>query len=279
LLKIFEEVLDGAGGTFDRLASAIVKQISLALRANAEKNMIFPTLTTAMSFLAVGKNKEWISILLSRGIIAHVLSALRTLDGFPTPTIPEVALRQRPQIASLDPRVISTKTGFEILINYITAAPGYLWVAEAIEGGLLNYLISSAAQGRHHDMHLKLILGKILPLSLTSHAVITQMKKALPSVQKVSGSRRFMESPLFPVWEDLVALVTTRVVVLDSWEAAGAPSSIACDNMLASCNFFETNFRSDQIYYTVRYDPAEKQIQALCRLSKRQLLFERLSNR
>ncbi|KAJ6542785.1 hypothetical protein B0H19DRAFT_1310763 [Mycena capillaripes] len=44
------------------------------------------------------------------------------------------------------------------------------------------------------------------------------------------GSRQFMESPLFPVWKNLLALLKTRVGVLDSWE--GVVSSMACDNLL-----------------------------------------------
>ncbi|KAJ6542909.1 hypothetical protein B0H19DRAFT_1310989 [Mycena capillaripes] len=236
----FEEVLDGAGCSLDRLATAILKQISLAL-ADTRHKLTPGGLTISVAFLHAKpeRNTEWVSLLLSRGIVVHAVSALHAFNTSVTPDVLDSAARTintsvKFKVTPTDVYFGTIKACFEVVTKYLVAPPGYAWIAEAIEAGLLRCLISFAAQGSRYNTQIQLILGRILPLNLVSRSVITQMKKALAQkdVQEISGSRQFMPSPLFPVWKDLLALVKTRVRALDSWETTGGLSFMACDNML-----------------------------------------------
>ncbi|KAF7344965.1 MYND-type domain-containing protein [Mycena venus] len=232
----FEEIVDGAGGSRERMVSAIVKHLSLAV-ADPKNKVTLGTLTTTIAFLGTqpSKNEQWVSLLLSKGIVAPVVSALRVFESTATPDAMESALRGidssvRGSIKSADMWFGSTTACFNLLSTYMTAAPGYPWIAQAIKAGLLHSLISFATQGSRYATYIKLFID-LLPLNLVSHAVVTQMKHALKEVQEISRRRKFMESPSFKDWEKVVSLANERIAVLDSWEAAGRVSFAACDNM------------------------------------------------
>ncbi|KAJ7657759.1 hypothetical protein DFH06DRAFT_1473055 [Mycena polygramma] len=236
----FEEVLDGAGGNLDRLAAAIVKHISLAL-ADRKNKMTVGTLTTAVAFLGAqaATNKEWISALLSQGVITQLVSGLDAFDTSVTADVFETAMgtldrsiRSKVTSTSAELCFSSVKSCLNTLLSFLTTTPGYPWIAEAVNAGLLHTLISFAMQGSRHDVSIQCIMGQVLAPHLVSRSVITQMKKAVADVRKISGSSRFMKSPIFAVWKDLVELVITRAAILEKWEAAGALTFLACDNVL-----------------------------------------------
>jgi hypothetical protein len=237
----FEEVVDGADGSFDRLASAIIKQISLIVASTQTDTLVIGALANVVGLLAIPESEwkeEWISVLLRRGIITPVVAALRALTSR--------AAARFPQEFTFS----TVNEFFRALMVCMTTPPGYPWLAEALRAGLLHCLISFAKQGSCYTDFVTFFVGPgndhvfadvpggIIPLGLISHAVLTQIKKALNDVQKLADDRRFRESPVFGEWEKLVVLAKTRIAVLDSWEAAGGLSSLACDNMLVGrqCN-------------------------------------------
>ncbi|KAJ7902278.1 hypothetical protein B0H13DRAFT_2513835 [Mycena leptocephala] len=232
----FDEVVDGADGSFDRLASAVIKQISLIVTSTQTDTIVIGALANVVGLLTIPESEcqeEWISVLLRRGIITPVVAALRALTSR--------AAARFPQEFTFS----TVKQFFRALAVCLTAPPGYPWLAEALRAGLLHCLISFAKQESCYTDFVTFfvgpgsgrvfadVLGDNIPLGLISHAVLTQIKKALNDVQKLADDRRFRESPVFGDWEKLVVLAKTRIAVLDSWEAAGGLSSLACDNMLA----------------------------------------------
>ncbi|KAJ7902297.1 hypothetical protein B0H13DRAFT_1882672 [Mycena leptocephala] len=242
----FEEVVDGADGSFDRLASAIIKQISLIVASTQTDTITIGALANVVGLLAIPESEwkeEWISVLLRRGIITPVVAALRALTSR--------AAARFPQEFTFS----TVNEFFRALMVCITTPPGYPWLAEALRAGLLHCLISFAKQGSCYTDFVTFFVGPgndhvfadvpggIIPLGLISHAVLTQIKKALNDVQKLADDRRFRESPVFGDWEKLVVLAKTRIAVLDSWEAAGGLSSLACDNMLCGNIEPKTNFK------------------------------------
>ncbi|KAJ6541389.1 hypothetical protein B0H19DRAFT_315327 [Mycena capillaripes] len=84
ILENFEEVVDGAGGSFDRLASAIIKQMSLIVTSTQTDTIAIGILANAVGLLTIPESEwqeEWISVLLRRGIITPIVSALRALTS------------------------------------------------------------------------------------------------------------------------------------------------------------------------------------------------------
>ncbi|KAJ6490240.1 hypothetical protein C8R47DRAFT_1195796 [Mycena vitilis] len=218
----FQEVIDGAGGSLNRLATAVLKQMSLALAStmwsNVHSDESLHALVLGTTFLDIddARSDEWMSLLLSRGIITYIVSALRLAGMTPFSGM------------SND----WPETFFACLCKCLTTPPvSDVWVAEAVEAGLLHVFICCASHKGYNTAQIEFIINQVLPGSLVSRAVIVQMKKALLDVQEISGTRRFRESTLFNSWEKLVLLANTRINTLDTWEAAGRPSYLACDNI------------------------------------------------
>jgi hypothetical protein len=131
----FEEVVDGADGSFDRLASAIIKQISLIVASTQTDTIAIGALANAVGLLAIPESEwqeEWISVLLRRGIITPIIAALCALTSR--------AAARFPQEFTFS----TVKQFFRALVVRVTAPSGYPWLAEALRAGLLHCLISFA---------------------------------------------------------------------------------------------------------------------------------------
>ncbi|KAJ7167913.1 hypothetical protein C8R46DRAFT_1191910 [Mycena filopes] len=218
----FEEVLDGVGGTMDRLASAFMKQISVALGGSEMMNVV--SLGTAVAALiSPPDTKAWVAVLLSHRVIKWTVKILRAFDD------PHMHTRV-PEMGRINLPIHTQNNCWDLLLRCVTSSPGYPWLAEAIEAGFLHCIITSAGKNEHTE-HTESFLTTILPLGLVSPSVLKRMKTALVGVENLASRPAFTRSPSFGLWKDIVAVTKTRIEILDAWEAAGRPSSMACDNM------------------------------------------------
>ncbi|KAJ6458865.1 hypothetical protein C8R47DRAFT_1203098 [Mycena vitilis] len=244
--KNFDEVANGAG-SLDRLADAVVKQLCIGITGTTwtypEEQPLGLTYVTLFMDVDPGRSKDWFSLLLSRGVTTLTVSALRlaeTLAG-------TIAM-------TLSGRTVGfIKSFLALLCRCLTAPPSYPWVAEAIEAGLMRVLIHGASQANAIVAHIDFIICQVLPGSLVSRAVIVQMKKALLDVREISGRRRFKESSCFESWEQLVALANSRIDILNTWEAAGRPSYLVCDNISCGRTGLKGPFKRCSRCWTANY--------------------------
>ncbi|KAJ6533147.1 hypothetical protein B0H19DRAFT_1383767 [Mycena capillaripes] len=97
------------------------------------------------------------------------------------------------------------------------------------------------------------LLGIVLPRSLVFYPVIAEMKKSFSQLETLSRSEEFSRSVLYGHWNVLKALVDKRVKVLDTWEASGRASSLACDNMECDKVDKKELFRRCAVCHTAAY--------------------------
>ncbi|KAJ6507628.1 hypothetical protein DFH09DRAFT_1288905 [Mycena vulgaris] len=161
------------------------------LLARAWKILIYPR-----SFLR--------KALLSNGIVAGLVTAISALDG--------VALTGNELMAP------TFRFCLNELLKYLLTPPGYPLVTEALGAGLLQIIVS---YGETANPDASDACG------LVYHRSVAQIKESFKDV-KVSSA--FKISPVFEGWEVLVALIETRVGVLDNWNARHRQRSAACDN-------------------------------------------------
>ncbi|KAJ7658273.1 hypothetical protein DFH06DRAFT_1131271 [Mycena polygramma] len=243
-----EEVVEGCGGSYGDFASVLTQYLSHAA-PDAKSQMAVGALTPALTYLQLTlNNDDFNSALLSNGIIPALVSSL-AIDGEP----PLGGLSHRP-----------VDLCFMTLVEYLQVPPGLPWIPQALEAGLLRYVVSfgeKMAQPSEKGMYpaLKALLTTILPSSLVSYAVITQMKKSFAAVELASQSREFVQSALFGDWTVFRRLVKERVAVLDAWESSGRVSFLACDNM--KCGKIEKRemFRCCSACQTANYCSAKCQ--------------------
>ncbi|KAJ7772422.1 hypothetical protein B0H16DRAFT_1714623 [Mycena metata] len=101
-----------------------------------------------------------------------------------------------PVIGGINLPVQTQERCWELLIRRISTPPGYPWLAEAIEAGFLHCVLKSAAENRNLK-HVKMFLSSILPFSLISASVLTQLKTAFIDVQDLADSPQFTSSSSF----------------------------------------------------------------------------------
>ncbi|KAJ6530213.1 hypothetical protein B0H19DRAFT_481269 [Mycena capillaripes] len=219
----WEEVIGGCGGSYADLAIVVTKHLSQATAA-PKSEMAVGALTSVLMLLQplYEVYEDFTSTLLSHGIIPALVSAL-AIDGLAPPV---VGLPHRPVDLCM-----------AMIVEYIQTSPGYPWIAEALQAGLLRYIVSfmekmieaSFTRGMYSD--LKELLCTVLPSGLVSYTVVTQIKESFSEIQEASQSQKFSRSVLFEDWTVFKTLVEQRVSVLDTWESSGRPSFLACDNL------------------------------------------------
>ncbi|KAK7022442.1 hypothetical protein R3P38DRAFT_2960977, partial [Favolaschia claudopus] len=235
LPHIFDEVLDGADGNLERLALAFLEQLSILTTnksndAHLESTQMF-NISNVLGLLTVPAKAEqqWTSVLLKHGIVTRVVRALDCVFA---------VKRWQPVHKDISGKLM------QYLLKLLLASRGYRWITESLQAGLLRGIISWPMREVSFTNFVVMFLGGeishiapgstadgILPVALTSPSVIIEMRNALKDVQVLAADPRFKASRLFDSWQQMVDLAKTRAAVLDSWEAAGKPSFLACDNM------------------------------------------------
>ncbi|KAJ7610754.1 hypothetical protein DFH06DRAFT_1374258 [Mycena polygramma] len=119
---------------------------------------------------------------------------------------------------------------------YTAITPGYPWVVQALQGGILRHIIVLGgriltATDKGIYLALKRLLCETFPGALLSYRVLRQMKQSIAEVETASNSPAFSRSALYGEWTAFRQLLKERTEVLDKWEADGRPSFLVCDNM------------------------------------------------
>ncbi|KAJ7779882.1 hypothetical protein B0H16DRAFT_727733 [Mycena metata] len=219
----FEEILDAFGGSFRDLVAALRKHISHAV-SEAKSQIAVGALNAALIFLQhrEGRHHDLTPSLLSGGIITSLVLALE-IDG------------SAPPVANLPHQIVDLDLA--LLVEYIKLSPGYTGIEEALEAGLLRYLLAfteKMVQPSRHGMYddLQDLLCAVLPSGLVSHPILMLMKDSIPQFATAVLNPKFRDSALFEDWITLTEdMLVGRLEVMDAWDARGRPSYLACDNM------------------------------------------------
>ncbi|KAJ7620400.1 hypothetical protein FB45DRAFT_871431 [Roridomyces roridus] len=213
----FSEVLDGCGGR-DTFCLMLTHTIDLASR--------HPALSSAVS--TVGQ----VCLLLdSMKAVASDIFPLLLSHGFIPPLVSSLAIVGPPKPAQHCGVPFPLTLGS--LAYLLFEVPGYRWLEQALQAGLLNQIVSWGSKrgimhAAHPDVAQKFpeLLEKVLPQALVYYPVIVQMRKAFANVKAPSSDGEFARSGLYGLWSNLKALLDERTGDLEDWEATGRPSAL-----------------------------------------------------
>ncbi|KAJ6540965.1 hypothetical protein B0H10DRAFT_2448380 [Mycena sp. CBHHK59/15] len=131
-----QEIVDGVG-SYDELASLVVKQISLCV-AYPEEQMRVLLVADILQFLtSTCEYDEFTDALLLVDMMSALVAALDALFG-----------------TAVDNTWPAIRRGLGTLITYLATAPMYPWIAGAVKAGLLRFIVSCA---------IKITLDKYFP--------------------------------------------------------------------------------------------------------------------
>ncbi|KAJ7754337.1 hypothetical protein DFH07DRAFT_773737 [Mycena maculata] len=190
----FAEMVDGAGGTPDDLASLVLRHIDVVVHGNLSWEV-----GSAASYMR---------------FLAHLVQAapLRHRERFIQ------TLRRRDFIPAL-------LLGMNALLEHFLDTPmGYRWLPAAIEAGLLTLIAGVATEFPSiFDDRLRFLLTKLLPDGLLYYHVVAAMDNVLDDLTEIWSTE---ELEIFDDWSSFRDLAERRVRLLD-----GLPSTGACDNL------------------------------------------------
>ncbi|KAJ7439148.1 hypothetical protein B0H11DRAFT_1934742 [Mycena galericulata] len=212
----FREIVDEAGGTVGDLAALVVKHIVLA-SPRCPVNYLF--LGGAMRFLETVNEEldQFGEALLAKGIIPALTNAVFQLHG----------ANERILIPSLRASCLA------FIKRCLFISPGYTWMAEALDAGLLRLLVLcgwSAASEPHISPLLQQILAQ-LTRCMVYYRVVSRMRVHFPAAEELASAPVFMRSSIYPAWKTLTKICDERLKILTDFEARATPSRKACNNL------------------------------------------------
>ncbi|KAJ6534355.1 hypothetical protein B0H19DRAFT_1383514 [Mycena capillaripes] len=214
-----DEFIDGAGGTVGDLALTVVRHINRVVnRRTPLTNRDVAALLASWTFFDNTASLHALSgpyeaALLVHGVVGAITAVICALN-------PVVSADDPPQFRD---RLLS------LLSRRCLTAPGYPWVAEALQAGLLRAIVSSANVGSVH--HMEAFLTCIIPNSMVYRTVLVHIPKAMDDVQKLVDTQAFRHSPVYQPWLKFEELVDDRIRFLSRFTSENYLCLRACDNM------------------------------------------------
>ncbi|KAJ7463360.1 hypothetical protein FB451DRAFT_1370793 [Mycena latifolia] len=220
--EALDEIADGAGG-MENLASMTLNLLTRAMGQDQTPltSKMFYYASIAVKFMYEvhmygGSNGPFGKALLSQGLARILTSALGRIDDVQTayPTGPA-----------------SLQLGLSVLHRWLPVIPGFTYVAQAVEAGLLRIIVSCTITNSElcHD-HLDFFVD-FLPAYTVYHSVLVHMKKALLHANELAVMPAFTSSKYYPKWQVFTTLARSRLRFLEYFESPSYHALKACDNM------------------------------------------------
>ncbi|KAJ7657186.1 hypothetical protein DFH06DRAFT_458926 [Mycena polygramma] len=216
----FEEIIDAVGGCHSELVALVIKHISYALEVT-RKDIMVQLLALGAHFLIATKSYDtFTDALLSGGILPILITALNVVAGTTEHLTGATVLR-----------------GLTLLTHYLSRDPTYPAISQALQAGLLRLIVSCALKPittpgsgiADPSPELRWLLLVVISRATVSYIGITQLQRFCLE-ERAADSAVFKALPLFQEWKVLAHWVESRSKLLDTWESAGRPSFMSCDN-------------------------------------------------
>ncbi|KAJ7615870.1 hypothetical protein FB45DRAFT_1035046 [Roridomyces roridus] len=163
---------------------------------------MFEYMNICAVFLA-RKPARLLPALLEQGLISALVSAICKMQTRPT------YLQECSACRCID-----------LLVDYLRVHPGSAWIREALEGGLLQFVIQCSVdciQEVQVDTDflpaLQPLLSEVLPRALVFYDIVVQMRGLLPKIEKlIAATPDFPNSTVAGQWTPFASLAKQRIV-------------------------------------------------------------------
>ncbi|KAJ7138583.1 hypothetical protein C8R46DRAFT_1361666 [Mycena filopes] len=231
----FDEFVEGAGGHISDFAALVISYFHRLLDPESMLyskvadyvNRLLSFICDADSFSRAEKETlnvppgRFCRCLLDHGLVGALVAALRTLATVCKPDNDDVYV---------------LRDCLKFLRRIIQTSPGYLYLRQAIDAGLVHAAMQCATRESTEGFssNLKQLLCWTIPDALVNYHVVLGIKAALPEIEAlVAKAPPAFRKSIFDVgWQQLQEVVTQRAAVLT--DEFRLESSKACDNR--ECN-------------------------------------------
>ncbi|KAJ7663105.1 hypothetical protein DFH06DRAFT_1189354 [Mycena polygramma] len=242
-----EEMIDGAGGSIENLASLFVRHINRTLSL---EDALGPTglhiLTDRIFWLAVRMEQKANPPEGTGSMVLTPLSSALLNQGILSAAVAVVCAFSRNSEARPEG---TPETCLALLVRLLFSVEGFRRLPEAVESGLLKALVSfdrisssdDSARSVSND-HLTKFWEGILPQSLVFYHVVSKLDLAIHEVDNTENTDKFTAQTR-AAWRKFKVLARRRLEVLAIFNAPGYTAYRACDNLECTRIREKTSFR------------------------------------
>ncbi|KAJ7761753.1 hypothetical protein B0H16DRAFT_1455955 [Mycena metata] len=224
-----EEIIEGAGGTINDLASLIVDHTEWVLaHVPTTSEHLVDYLYGVFTLISEIETRANPVEQKSSTVLAPLSASVLRL-GIIRPAAIALLLSVRHRNPDLLPTIDRCVL---VVGRLLSSAEGFQHLPEAINAGFLDAILLCVAQFPVLDAQMEVILTHILPASTVYYHMLGTMELALQQVQSLERSAKFRRSKIYGAWEEFKDLVTERLRVRDIFNA-GEEYTLrkACDNL------------------------------------------------
>ncbi|KAJ7663077.1 hypothetical protein DFH06DRAFT_1189294 [Mycena polygramma] len=230
----FTEMIEGAGGSVDDLASLFVRHLDCILS--------FPERHTLQNLMYLSSNIFTLAAALEEQANPTTGAGCTSLNPLNSALldrgiIPVIGIFICDLCRNLGPEPLQTldKCLF-VLGRLLSSVEGYRHLPDALEAGLLKCLIYLAELDYEgfNDLYLNTFWEHLLPSALVYYRVLSKMAGALAEVKELEQRAKFQRSQKFAAWQKFKSLATQRLEALAQFDEVGHVIHRVCDNM--ECN-------------------------------------------
>ncbi|KAJ7854452.1 hypothetical protein B0H13DRAFT_1188416 [Mycena leptocephala] len=223
-----EDLIQGSGGTPEHLASLVAKLIGF-FSVNEGRD-VFSLLQYGLNFIDRAERacSDFRGAILGVGVVRAVTKALG-----------KVCSHQKFD-HGLDLHG-ALQLAFQFLGNVIITSPGYTWITEALNAGLLRAIVTFGINAQHVDPELLKAALKTISKYSVYYSVLKHIEVSLLEAADVAGSEAFRKSPISGAWSSFAHIVRQRLQVKKLYDSDERISMKACDN--AQCHIIDQKRR------------------------------------
>ncbi|KAF8208520.1 hypothetical protein K438DRAFT_2012557 [Mycena galopus ATCC 62051] len=230
-IRYREEMIEGAGGTLDALATLVIRTISLFAPSRDNPivspesqdtlhRILFFVQTFESDILGAFNAQEEV-----RCKLPPLAAALASQDFVGCLTI---ALGALVRTMNTDSDLVVDAI-LPMLAAIFVSPGGYRKIPDAARNGFFHALIESG-QRRRPDRFFKEILSKILGPFTVYYPVLGPISESFREVEGLASSEHFRCSTIFAEWSTFTEIVSHRLKVKQRFDARTAVSQRGCDN-------------------------------------------------
>ncbi|KAJ7021169.1 hypothetical protein C8F04DRAFT_1141765 [Mycena alexandri] len=225
----FAEMVEGAGGNLDELASLALQHINVVVSGNLSWEV--GSSAAYMCHLAHLIQAGHSATQTSADIRERFIQTLRRRDFIPALVVAMNSVLEESRANDRSFLRSNFQSSFvatlELLERLFDTPMGYRWLPAAIEAHLLTLMAGIATEfSTVFDGRLQLLLTKLLPDGLLYYHVVAALDNILDDVAEIWSSEELEELEIFDDWSSFRYLAEKRVQLLHSLQ-----STRSCDNL------------------------------------------------
>ncbi|KAJ7154168.1 hypothetical protein C8R46DRAFT_1297882 [Mycena filopes] len=217
-----EEFVEGAGGSFNDLATLILGYVDRIPKEDfGWEGEIFEFIDNVETVLGFTRTSD--------PSIGPLRTALSSVDAVASVT--RMAYKLMRNVSPTSRHIPHPIPKAIHLLIHLFITTGSRLLPAALRAGLLYVVVSCSAGFYPSEFDLTMLVKNVLAHSLMSYSTLSVLESALETVEHIAQSPRFRASGVFEHWNTFIEISRERLAVFNKFNEVGRQRRKVCDNV------------------------------------------------